>query len=55
MGGMISFLLGIKFPNRFAGSVLFCPAIKDMKENAKIGKKIAKCVGALFPTLETVP
>jgi len=29
MGGMTVFLLGLKYPKRFEGSVLFCPSIKD--------------------------
>lgn len=54
LGGMTSFLLGIKYPKRFAGFILYAPSIKDQKHNAKIGKMIARVVGYFFPRLPTI-
>lgn len=33
---------------------MFVPAIKDQSANAPVGKILARIVGTIFPTLETV-
>jgi len=53
MGGMTTFMLGIKYPKRFAGSILFCPAIKDHHYKDWFMKKLGKVIGWILPKLPT--
>ena len=46
--------LGLDHPKRFAGIVMYAPAIKDNRKNAPIGKKFARFIGCLFPSMKTI-
>lgn len=54
MGGLTCFQLGLKYPEKFRGTIMFCPAIKDISDYLSFGKSIVKFVGKIFPTVRTV-
>ncbi|KAL4487383.1 hypothetical protein ABPG73_005893 [Tetrahymena malaccensis] len=53
-GGQICYSLTLNNPNRFAGVIMYAPAIKDNKKNSPFGKMIACAIGALFPSMQTI-
>jgi len=55
MGGLLTFKLSVKYPEKFAGAVMFAPALKDCLENIPYLKKIGRMMGYLCPTFKIVP
>ncbi len=54
LGGATAYKIGLKYPNRFKGIILYAPAIKDIKESQFYEKKLVKFLGKYFPKIQTV-
>ena len=54
MGGTICFKLAIRNKDLYKGIILLAPALRENYEADAFMKKVAKCIGYLFPTMSTV-
>lgn len=54
LGGMTSFMLGLRNSKRYRGVIFLAPAIKDNEDYQKFGKVIIKVMAFLRPTMGLV-
>jgi hypothetical protein len=55
MGGLVSFNLGVKYPNLINGIIFLAPALREIYSHMYLIKKIGKVLSRLAPKGRLVP